>query len=442
MSGPNPATSSSSPLVRPDRLLQQSPERSFGQTLRTKAGRKLTAPLLRALKDGSLTITDIDGSTTTYGSSLSDGEELSAALTINDERAWSAIATEGAVGFGRGYIENWWDSPDPTSVVQLLARNLPRLDRYRDIWSSSGGRLTTAARKIMPRISRAKNKDDIAAHYDLGNDFFKSFLDETLTYSSAIFPTPDASLAEASIYKYDRLLKKVGADADSRILEIGTGWGGFAIRAAEQFGCNVTTTTVSSEQHKEANKRVSEAGLDNQINVLESDWRDLEGQFDQVCSIEMIEAVDWRDYSNYFATIRKCLKPDGMVGIQAICTSDRRWERMKNTKDFIRHFVFPGGMLPSVGSINKAITKATDLQIVDLEDISAHYAETLKRWRNAFDDNLPEITKLGLDDRFCRLWRFYLAYCEAGFNERYITVVQLVLAGPKWQPDNLALRPS
>ncbi len=397
--------------------------------------------LLRALEDGYLTITDTDGSTTKYGSAHISDKRLDAHVVVNDERAWSAIGTEGAVGLGRGYIENWWDSDDPTAVVQLLARNMPRLDRYRKIWGNTGGRITTAGRKVLPRISRAKNKEDIAAHYDLGNDFFKSFLDETLTYSSAIFPSPDATLADASTFKYDRLLKKVGAASGSTILEIGTGWGGFAMRAANEFGSEVTTTTVSAEQYKEASKRIAEAGLGNKIQVLESDWRDLGGQFDQVCSIEMIEAVEWRDYSDYFATIRNCLKPGGLAGIQAICVSDRRWDRMKNTKDFIRHFVFPGGMLPSVGSISNAAADS-DLQIIDLEDISAHYAETLKRWRLTFDDNLEQIKQLGLDDRFCRLWRFYLAYCEAGFNERYITVAQLVLAGPKWQPDNLALRPT
>jgi cyclopropane-fatty-acyl-phospholipid synthase len=223
------------------------------------------------------------------------------------------------------------------------------------------------------------------------------------------------------------------------VLEIGTGWGGFALRAVDTTGCRVTTTTVSSEQLREARLRVGRAGRDDDVTLLDSDWRDLVGRFDRVVSIEMIEAVDWRDYDQYFATIERCLAPDGLVGIQAICVPDRRYERTKNTEDFIRRFVFPGGFLPSLGAINRSLARATRLQIIDVEDFSAHYAETLRQWRQRFDDRTEEVRALGLDDRFCRLWRFYLAYCEAGFLERHCTVNQIVIAGPHWRPDGLSL---
>ncbi len=248
------------------------------------------------------------------------------------------------------------------------------------------------------------------------------------------------SLRDASLAKYDRLLDKLDVGSTDHVLEIGTGWGGFAIRAAGTRACEVTTTTISAEQRSEAVDRVAAAELDRQVTLLDSDWRDLEGTYDKVVSIEMIEAVDWRDYQDYFATIERCLKPDGMVGIQAICMPDRRFEAKKNKEDFIRRFVFPGGMLPSIGAISDAVGRATHLQVLDVEDLSIHYAETLRRWRVEFDESIDDAHRLGLDDRFCRLWRFYLAYCEAAFLERHCTVNQFVLVGPDWRPDGISPR--
>ncbi len=367
--------------------------------------------------------------------------DLEATIEILDPRAWSALVREGSIGLGRGYFENWWDSDDPTTVVRIIIRNIEPLDEIRNRVADKTGVISDSIRKVLPRAGRRRNKEDIASHYDLGNDFFQIFLDETLTYSSAIFPSGEAALAEGSHYKYDRLLRKLGVDASHDLLEIGTGWGGFALRAVDIAGCNVTTTTISSEQLREARHRVRSAGRNDKVRLLDRDWRDLEGRFDRIVSIEMIEAVDWRDYDHYFATIERCLVPDGLVAIQAICVPDRRYERTKNTEDFIRRFVFPGGFLPSLGAIGSSVSAATRLQIVDVEDLSAHYAETLRRWRVRFDDNLEQVRALDLDERFIRLWRFYLAYCEAGFLERHCTVNQIVLAGPHWRPDGLSLRP-
>ena len=364
---------------------------------------------------------------TEYGST--DGDvEIDAKVTVVDERAYAALAREGSIGLGRGFVEGWWTSDDPVAVVQFAIRNLESLDRLRNRWYDATGWATDRVRFALPRDTRERNRDDIGAHYDIGNAFFRLFLDETMTYSSAVFPSPDASLADASRHKYDLLLDKLGVSAGDQLLEIGTGWGGMAIRAATERDAHVTTTTISAEQMNEASCRVADADVADRVTLLDADWRDLGGTYDHVVSIEMIEAVDWRDYDDFFATIERRLRPGGRAAVQAICLPDDRWGRAKNTEDFIRRFVFPNGFLPSVGAIRDSVGRATGLRVVDVDDITPHYAETLRRWRAAFDDRLDEVAALGLDDRFQRLWRFYLAYCEAGFRERHVRVVQLTIA--------------
>jgi cyclopropane-fatty-acyl-phospholipid synthase len=322
--------------------------------------------------------------------------------------------------------------------VQVLIRNIDGLDELRNRLTAATGGIAGRVRALLPRPGRHRDRDHIAAHYDLGNEFFATFLDETMTYSSGVFPSAEATLADASRGKYDRLLTKLGVSDEHSVLEIGSGWGGFALRAVEQTGCRVTTTTISAAQHAEASKRFREAGLADRITLLDHDWRDLDGSFDRVVSIEMLEAVHPRNYDRYFETIERCLRPDGLVALQVICVPDRRYERARNTEDFIRRFVFPGGFLPSLGAISRSVAASTRLQIVDVEDLSAHYAETLHRWRRRFDERTERLEALGLDERFQRLWRFYLAYCEAGFRERHCTVNQIVLAGRRWRPDELS----
>ena len=368
--------------------------------------------------------------TSVYGSA--DGE-LIGEITVRDARAYTAVVTEGSIGLGRGYLEGWWDSPDPVTAVRVMIRNMAPIDAARNRAHRLTGWVTDRVRAARPRRGRSGDREDIAAHYDLGNAFFELFLDETMTYSSAVFPSMDSTLAEGSRHKYDLLLTKLGVDSNHRLLEIGTGWGGLAIRAAEKTGCRVTTTTISSEQLAEARRRVDAAGRSSQIELLDADWRDLSGSFDRVVSVEMIEAVDWRDYDAYFATIERCMKPDGLAAIQAICLPDNRYDRAKNTEDFIRRFVFPNGCLASIGAISKSVSRSTGMQIVGVEDFSSHYAETLRRWRMRFEEHLDDARALGLDDRFCRMWRFYLAYCEAGFRERHCTVNQIVIAGRDWR---------
>ena len=356
--------------------------------------------------------------------SYGPGGELTAAVTVVDERAYSAVLTEGSVGFGRGYIEGWWTTDDPVTVVRVIIRNMGTLDRIRNRWVWLTGGLTDRIRTARSRDTRERNRDDIAAHYDIGNAFFELFLDETMTYSSAIFPTAEATLAEASRHKYDVLLDRLGVEPGDRVLEIGTGWGGMAIRAARR-GCDVTTTTISREQLVAARKRVAEAGVADRVTVIDRDWRDLDGQFDHVVSIEMIEAVDWRDYDDFFATIERCLVPGGRAAIQAIVLPEDRWERAKNTEDFIRRFVFPNGCLPSIAAIDVAVDGATSMRVSGVDHYDHHYAETLRRWRARFDERLDDVTELGLDERFQRLWRCYLAYCEAGFREHHCSLVQI-----------------
>ena len=374
---------------------------------------------------------------------LGPGGGLEAAITVHDDRAWWHLATEGSIGLGRGYIEKWWDSPNPELVVQIAARNMDSFDEIRNKLAAITTPVSDRVRRVLPKPNRDRNREDIGAHYDLGNDFFELFLDDTMTYSAAFFESADMTLAEASIAKYDRLLRKLGVAEGMTVTEIGTGWGAMALRAAEAYGADVVSTTISSEQYDEAvirrDQAVAEGRIDHdQVKLHKEDWRDIARvsgrRSERLVSVEMIEAIDWRDYPAFFQALEANITPDGMIGMQAICVPDRRYERTKNTDDFIARFVFPGGFLPSVGTIAKVISKHTRLQLLDVDDFGWHYAETLRRWRHNMDTQLDEVRAMGLDERFIRLWRFYLAYCEAAFTERHVTVNQLVLVGPDWRP--------
>ncbi|MFV0527080.1 MAG: class I SAM-dependent methyltransferase [Acidimicrobiales bacterium] len=367
--------------------------------------------------------------------------ELTARIVIHDARTWTAVALDGSAGLGRSYIEGWWTADDLTTVLRALTRCLQPLDEVRNRAARITAPVAERLRRLRPGPTRRTNRIDIASHYDLGNDFFALFLDETMTYSAGIFPSPSASLADASRAKYDRLIAKLGITSDHHVLEVGTGWGGFAVRAASRVGCRVTTTTISAEQHREATARVAAAGLDDRVTVLAADWRDLKGRYDRVVSIEMIEAVHWRHYRSFFRVLGDRLRPHGLIGLQAICVPDRRYRRTRTTEDFIRRFVFPGGCLPSVGVLTAEAARAARLQTIDVDDLSAHYTETLDRWADRFEENRDAVARLGLDETFQRLWRFYLAYCSAAFAERHCTLNQVVLAGPGWRPAGLDLRP-
>jgi cyclopropane-fatty-acyl-phospholipid synthase len=392
-----------------------------------RLARKLVLSILRRIDVGRLTIVDGD-------ERLSFGRGApEATVCIKDPRAWRALL-RGSRGMAEAYRDGHWDSPDLTAVIRVAARNITGIDEVRRKLSplrEPFQRGRAAFRRNTPRRSRK----DIEAHYDLGNELFGLMLDDTMMYSSAIFEHPQMTLREASIAKLERICDKLALGPEDHVLEIGTGWGGFAVHAAGTRGCRVTTTTISREQHDHAVARVRAAGLQDRVTVLLDDYRDLEGQYDKLVSIEMIEAVGWKDFDTFFRVCSDRLTPDGSMLLQAIVMDDRAYAVERASKSFIRTLIFPNGCLPSREVIARCVARDTDLHAVHLEDLTPHYAETLKRWRANFDGAEGELEALGYDERFRRLWRMYLAYCEAGFAERRIGLIQTVLAKPHWRPE-------
>ena len=351
-------------------------------------------------------------------------------VEIHDPRFWPAIAFDGSNGSGDAYAEGWWTTNDLTGLVRLLARNAEAL----------GGLDGGLARLAMPffrfihrlrRNTRAGARENIHAHYDLGNAFFRRWLDPTMTYSSAHY-APGATLEQAQVAKIDRLLDHVELKPGEHLVEIGTGWGELALRAAAR-GARVTTVTISEEQHRLAVERVRAAGLEERIDVRLCDYRDLDGTYDKLVSVEMVEAVGREFYGTYFRTLARLLKPGGIAAIQAITIRDQEFGRAARESDFIKRRIFPGCCIPSVEQLLTAMRKASDLNLVAMEDFAAHYARTLEEWRTAFLQRCEELRTIGYDDRFRRLWEFYLSYCAGGFAERSLGVCHLVFAKPAWR---------
>jgi cyclopropane-fatty-acyl-phospholipid synthase len=287
---------------------------------------------------------------------------------------------------------------------------------------------------FLNKNTRRGSRENILVHYDLGDDFYKLFLDETLTYSCGIFETEDSSLKDASDAKYDRICQKLRLGGGDHVLEIGTGWGGFAIHAARHYDCRVTTTTISDNQHQLAAQRFADAGLTDKITLLKQDYRDLSGRFDKLVSIEMIEAVGHHFLDTFFRVCSERLKPDGIFLLQAITIRDQVFEKHKRSVDFIKRFIFPGSCIPSITAISRSIARATDLKLFHLEDITPHYARTLREWRRRFFDNIDAVRDLGFSEAFIRMWEYYLCYCEGGFAERYIGDVQMLFTKPLSRP--------
>ena len=368
-----------------------------------------------------------------YGESRpQDGEEpedghAHGIAEVHDERFWSALALRGSVGAGEAYAFGWWTSPEPTDVVRVFVANQKALDGLERGLARLSLPLLKAYHLIRDNTRKGSAKN-IAAHYDLSNEFFGLFLDPTMTYSSAVFEHPAASLEEAQLAKIDRLCERLSLHPGDHLLEIGTGWGAFAIRAAQKFGCRVTTTTISKQQHAFAKERVSSLGLEAQIDVRLQDYRDLQGSFSKIVSVEMIEAVGARHYEAYFETCARLLAPDGAFACQAITIHDRYFERARKAVDFIQRHIFPGSCIPSVTSLTDAARDASDLRLVQMEDLGEHYAPTLRLWRDALRSKWSEAQALGFEDDFLRLFDFYFAYCEGGFLERHVSVAHLVFA--------------
>jgi cyclopropane-fatty-acyl-phospholipid synthase len=360
-----------------------------------------------------------------------DLEPATALIRIHHPRFFRAVLFEGTRGLGEAYIRGYWSSPDLTSVVCLLTRSVQVWEKH--YWLNEFMLVFSRLQRIRRRNTVAGSRKNIAAHYDLGNDFYALFLDATMTYSCAIFPSKDSSLEEAQRAKYDLICRKLNLHHTDQLLEIGCGWGGLAIYAAQHYGCRVTASTISEAQYEFARKAVKRAGLTGRVTLLCQDYRHLRGQFDKLVSIEMIEAVGHEYLDDYFRVCGSCLKPDGLMLLQAIIISDRVYDRYLRSADFIRSHVFPGGSIVSLKALGNSVARKTDLRLVHLEDLTHHYPETLRLWRERFFASLDTVRAQGFSEEFIRLWEFYFCYCAAGFMERYIGDVQLLYAKPYYR---------
>ncbi len=396
-----------------------------------RVGRKALYSRLAGLSDARLTIRH-DREVATFGT----GGDLAATVTIRDPCFFTSVAFGGHVGAVESYVEGGWEVDDLTALVQILLRNRPVLDGLERGLAAFVQPVRGALHALNRNTLRGSRRN-IRAHYDLGNELFAHFLDDTMTYSCGIFEAPDSSLRDASIAKYERICRKLSLGPSDHLVEIGSGWGGFAIHAASTRRCRVTTTTISEQQYRLALERIGKSGVADRITLLRKDYRELEGRFDKLASIEMIEAVGHQYFSSFFEQCARLLKPDGTAALQTIIIQDRYYESARREVDFIKRYLFPGSCLPSV-SVLTAAAAATDLRLVDLEDITAHYGETLRRWRGRFHDNWSRIRTLGYSERFRRLWDFYLCYCEGGFNEAVLGDLQLVFAKPRARLPGLA----
>ncbi len=389
--------------------------------------RQMLASILNKIAYGTLTVEDSDGRWVYSGHT--DASRVQAHIKLVNDDAYKAMAFGGSIGAAESYMSGDWISDNLTDVMRLMSLNINTINQIETGWA--------VLSKPMQYFYHVANKNtekgsrrNIAAHYDLGNDLFKLFLDPTMMYSAAIFPTTDSTLEQASIYKLDRICKKLKLKTGDTVCEIGTGWGAFAIHAAKHYGCTVTTTTLSTQQHDYAQERIKQEGLEHKITLLKSDYRNLTGKFDKVVSIEMVEAVGHQYYDTYFQSINSLLKQDGCALIQAITLDHSRYQKAIGTVDFIQRYIFPGGCLPSTTALLQSASKTAQLEMTHMEDITPHYAKTLKIWRENFFKNQAAIRKHGYNEEFMRMWDYYFCYCEGGFLERVVGSVQLVFSKP------------
>jgi cyclopropane-fatty-acyl-phospholipid synthase len=355
------------------------------------------------------------------------GTGLRASIAVHNERFFSRVLWGGDDAAGDSYVDGDWSSPDPVAVVRLAARNLSELEGSNHILSLAN-RLFHRLRHRMNRNTVVGSLRNIQAHYDLSNDFFRLFLDRNMVYSSAVYQHADDSLEQAQIEKLDRICRKLRLGPDDHVLEIGTGWGAFALYASRNYGCRVTTTTISREQHDEARQLFNSAGeAGGRINLLLEDYRNLQGSYNKLVSIEMFEAVGLDYYDAFFSTCDRLLTPDGSMVMQAITMNEHRFDAYRKQSDWIQRRIFPGAQLASIREILNSLVRSTRLSLYNVEDIGLHYAYTLAEWRRRFHESLHEVRALGFDEAFCRMWDYYLAYCEGAFRERHISDVQLML---------------
>ncbi len=380
---------------------------------------------LSGIQSGSLRITDALGETLAGEQGMQPVH-----LRVHDLDFYHRLVTQGSIGAAESYMDGEWETDDLTGLVRLLVSNIDVSD------SIDGGSawLRNSILKIWHRFNRnteSGSKRNISAHYDLGNEFFNLFLDQHMMYSSAMFTDECSDLESASDLKLKTICEKLSLKADDHVIEIGTGWGGFACYAASHYGCRVTTTTISKEQYEHAVQRVESLGLSDRVTVLMQDYRKLEGSYDKLVSIEMIEAVGHQFLATYLEKCQSLIRDDGLALIQAITIDDRRYRQALKSVDFIKRYIFPGSFIPCVSEIVGKAAQSTDLRLINLEDFGESYARTLAVWRQRFMSRLDEVRNQGFDERFIRMWEFYLCYCEGGFEEKQISDVHLLFSRPR-----------
>lgn len=381
---------------------------------------------LGKISKGQLVVELPDGSTKTYG----DPSAVAKRIQVTHPSFFSQVALGGNIGMGEAWTDGLWDSDDLSGILELFIHNMAEL-KQSGLTAGFAKRVGHLIQHARNRNTKEGSKRNIHAHYDLGNAFYNLFLDhETMMYSSALFESADEPLPDAQRRKIHRLIERADIQPEHHVLEIGCGWGGFAIEAAKKTGCRVTGLTISEEQYQYARERVAAEGLEDQIDIVFSDYRDFNGAFDRIVSIEMLEAVGHAFYGVFFATLDRLLKPDGRVALQVITIPDQRYDAYRASPDWIQKHIFPGGMLPSLTELSKAMTKHSTFTVEHLDNIGIHYAETLRRWRAAFEAHREQLLALGYDETFQRKWIYYLCYCEAGFQTRFTNNLHLVLTRP------------
>ncbi|NIY90954.1 SAM-dependent methyltransferase [Vibrio diazotrophicus] len=393
-----------------------------------KSARNVAFKCLQYLDVGSLTIVESfsDQASNQQQFGHKNQNEPHAVIWVKHPDFYSRLLKGGSIAAAEAYMDDWWDSPNLTALMELMAKNMSALDRIeqRSSW------LTQWAYKVghwFKRNSIDQAKENIEAHYDLGNELYKTFLDKRMLYSSALYSSPNDTLEQAQINKMERLCQQLELKPSDHVIEIGTGWGAMAIYMAQTYGCHVTTTTISEEQYSYAKEQIERAGLGDRVTLLKQDYRLLEGQYDKLVSIEMIEAVGKQYLKSYIKKCQSLLKLKGLMAIQAITIADQRYDYYSNNVDFIQKYIFPGGFLPSVTVLTQTATQHSDLITRDIFDLGLDYAQTLKDWRLRFEQSLEQVSLLGYDERFIRMWRYYFCYCEGGFNARTISTIHMTL---------------
>ncbi len=392
-----------------------------------RLARALVFNQLNKIKIGHIVI--IEGSNKF---SFGKKDKLNVTVAVHDPRFYGALAFGGSIGVSEAFMQKFWSASDLTKLIRIMAINQNTMDQLEGLFNI----FLKPILKCLHYLNQNSVKGseiNISKHYDLGNDFFSLFLDSTMMYSSAVFKNPQDSLYKGSIYKLETICQGLELTSQDHIIEIGSGWGGFAIYAAQHYGCKVTTTTISKEQYKYVKQKIKDLKLSHKITVLFSDYRHLKGRYDKLVSIEMLEAVGYQYYETYFKVCSSLLKPQGLAVIQTITITDQRYEKAKRSVDFIQRYIFPGSCIPSITALQNSLTQSSDLKIYSIHDIGSHYARTLALWREEFFKRLKDIKSLGFDDAFIRMWHFYFSYCEGGFQEKVISDIHLKLVKPGYR---------